>query len=506
MQLLRRPPCADARHWGRSGSEHPAVTAMSWEGALSDVEDILAELRGTACQLGPWPTDEAGRLRALIALRALKNYPAEALQQLAELAACVADAPMAFVAFMDYDTKHVVAGANVAPRTSPRFETLCAYTITHPDEVTIVSDLQVDPRFVHLRHLGAQHNFRFYAGVPVLSPDGYAIGTLCVQDVMPRTLSPRQLNALQNVAKAITPRLALAMQVEKLEAEQAKFRAFMDNGPALAFIKDGGGRYEYVNQRFLDRFDLQSDDVLGKTDAQLWPGEVAEQLQANDRWVLDQGLPVEMTEAGPADDDGNPSWWQSYKFMVPGDHPAVGGVAFDISAMKGMQNRLEQLTRTDALTQLPNRVALHEHLPQAISRSRQSGDPLAVLFMDIDHFKQVNDTYGHEAGDGLLVEFANRLRASLRHTDMVARLAGDEFVVVLEHLTNASQAEQIAQKIVDAMAQPCRIGECEQPISTSIGVAFLPPEDIDALAFIDRADKALYEAKAAGRNCVVVKQ
>lgn len=473
---------------------------------MTDVDEILAELQDTACEIGPWPADEAGRLRALIALRVLKNYPAEALQQLAELAACVADAPKAFLAFMDYDTKHIVAGSEVAPGTLPRFETLCAYTITRPDEVLTVQDLETDPRFPHLRHIGKKLGFRSYAGVPVLSPDGHAIGTLCVLDTVPRVLSPRQLTALRHVARAVTPRLALAMQVEQLEAERAKFRAFMDNGPALAFIKDGGGRYEYVNQRLLERFNLKRDEIIGKTDADLWPGEMADQLQANDRWVLDQGQPVEMTEAGPADEDGNPSWWQSYKFMVPGDHPAVGGVAFDVSAMKGMQSRLEQLARTDALTELPNRVALHEHLPQAIARSRQSGQPMAVLFMDIDHFKQVNDTHGHDAGDSLLVEFANRLRTSLRHTDLVARLAGDEFVVVLEHLTHPRQAEQIAQKILEAMAAPCPVGAGVQPISTSIGVAFLPAEEIDALAFIDRADQALYEAKAAGRNRVVVRQ
>ncbi len=472
---------------------------------MSDVDNILAELRSTACQLGPWPTDEAGRLRALLAMRVLKNYPAEALQQLAELAACVADTPMAFISFMDFDTQHVVAGSNVAPRFAPRFDTLCAYTISQAEAVTVVDDLLTDPRFVHLQHLGADHNFRFYAGVPLMSPDGYAIGTLCVQDTVPRTLSPRQLNALQNVAKAVTPRLVLAMEVDKLEAEQAKFRAFMDNSPTLAFIKDGGGRYEYVNQRLLDRFNLVATDIIGKTDADLWSGEVAEQLQANDRWVLDRGQPLEMTEAGPSDDEGNPTWWQSYKFIVPGDHPAVGGVSFDISAMKTMQSRLELFARTDALTQLPNRVALHEQLPQAIARSRQTGEPLAVMFMDLDHLKQVNDSFGHEAGDSLLVEFANRLRATLRHTDFVARLAGDEFVVVLERLAGSAQAEQIAQKIVDAMAEPWRIGDCVRPISTSIGIAFLPHEDIGVDALISHADEALYEAKAAGRNRVILK-
>lgn len=469
--------------------------------AISDINDILAGFQTTGCQIGPWPTDEAGRLRALQATRVLKNYPAEALQQLTEVAACVADAPMAFISFIDYDTQHVLTGVNVQPRHAARFDTLCAYTISHPDEITIVNDLFADPRFEHLRHLGLLHGFRFYAGVPVLSPDGYAIGTLCVFDAEPRTLSVRQANALRNVARAVTPRLALSMQVDRLEAEQAKFRAFMDNSPALAFIKDAGGRYEYVNQRMLDYFNLSIADIIGKTDAELWPGPFAEQLKANDMWVLTHGEPVEVTEEGPADADGNPSWWQSYKFEVPGDHPAVGGVAFDVSAMKTLQLKFEKLARTDALTQLPNRAALNAALPEAIARSRDTGEELAVLFLDIDHFKEINDKFGHEVGDELLVEFACRLREAVRHTDFVARLAGDEFVVVLEHLTNPGQAGQIAQKILDAMARPSAVGNQLQPISASIGIAMLPDETTDAPALINLADQALYRAKQAGRNC-----
>ncbi len=468
---------------------------------MNAMVDLIAELQRVGSQAGPWPTDESARLRALQATRVLQNYPAEGLQQLAEVAACVAETSMAFVSFIDYDSQHVLTGVNVHTRRDARFDTLCAYAISHPEDVTIVQDLFADPRFEHLRHVGATRNFRFYAGVAVLSPDGYPIGTLCVLDNEPRSLSVRQINALRNVAKAVTPRLALAMQVERLQAEQAKFQAFMNNSPALAFIKDAGGRYEYVNQRMLDHFQLTRDAIIGKTDADLWPGPMAEQLKANDMYVLTHGEPVELTEEGPADANGNPSWWQSYKFEVPGDHPAVGGVAFDVSAMKTLQLRFEKLSRTDVLTQLPNRAALQAELPECITRSRETGEQLAVLFLDIDHFKEINDTFGHGIGDAVLFEFSCRLREAVRHTDFVARLAGDEFVVVLERLTHATQAAQIAQKILEAMAKPTRVGGQLRPISASIGIAMLSDEILDAPALLERADLALYQAKAAGRNC-----
>ncbi len=483
------------------------LTLFRWGANMNTIVDffpIPAEVE--PCALTPWPTDERQRLKALRATRVLQNYPAEALQQLTEVAACVADAPVAMVSFIDYEHSHVLCGVNCAPRTDPRFETLCAHAIAHPEEVTIVQDIFADPRFAHLRHLGLKRNFRFYAGAVILSPDGYPIGTLCVLDIEPRTLSERQIQALRNVAKAVTPRLALAMQIEKLEEERAKFRAFMDNGPMVAFLKDADGHYEYANQRLLDRFGMTGADIIGKKDADLWPGHVADQLRINDEYVMTNGQPVELTEAGPADASGEATWWQSYKFVVPGERDALGGVAIDVSALKGLQTKLERLACTDALTQLPNRLSLMEHLPRAIAGSRQFGEPMAVLFMDIDHFKQVNDSYGHEAGDKVLVEFAARVRETVRHTDIVARLAGDEFVVVLEHLGDAHQAERIARKILCAMERPLCLGSYGHAMSISIGIALLNDSDADATTLLDRADKALYQAKAAGRRQLALLQ
>ncbi len=422
---------------------------------------------------GPWPADEAARLRAFHACRVMQNLPAAAVQQLAEVAACLAGTPMAFVAFVDHDETHVVTGVSCHERSDPRFETLCGHVIARPDLTLVVHDILNDPRFAHIRHIGVSRNFRFYAGVAVLSPDGYPIGTLCVLDTEPRELGERQLEAMRHLARAVTPRIELAMQVEEMREEREKFRAFMDNGPTLAYIKDADGRYEYANQRLLDKFGFKPADILGKTDAELWPSYVAERLRANDRAVLASGQPMELTEPGPVDDGGEPSWWQSAKFVVPGATPMLGGVAIDVSELKGMQARLEQLVRTDPLTQLPNRVALQEYLPVAISNSLRTAEPMALLFVDLDRFKQVNDGFGHEVGDQLLVEFAARARACVRKSDVVARLAGDEFVILLEHLTDPAQAGQIARKLAQGLQAPAIIGGAAHALSASIGVAVL---------------------------------
>ncbi|MBT2326314.1 GGDEF domain-containing protein [Variovorax paradoxus] len=157
----------------------------------------------------------------------------------------------------------------------------------------------------------------------------------------------------------------------------------------------------------------------------------------------------------------------------------------------------------DTLTDLPNRLAFSEYLPTAISRAERTGSALALMFLDIDSFKSINDTLGHAGGDGVLTEFARRLHDSVRSTDMVARLAGDEFVIVLENLSIEDSAALVAGKIVERIREPAfQIDGRLLEVTTSIGVAFRRPTDgpITAPELLAQADAALYDAKAAGRN------
>lgn len=165
-----------------------------------------------------------------------------------------------------------------------------------------------------------------------------------------------------------------------------------------------------------------------------------------------------------------------------------------------IQERLRRQAGTDALTGLPNRLGLESLLAQAIERARQRGLSLCVMFMDLDKFKVVNDSHGHDAGDQLLVEFSLRLKRAVRQTDTVFRLAGDEFVVILEGLNAPVEAEMVAQKILDAMKTPVMLGELAYPASTSIGLAMLPETEISAQALLAQADDALYAVKRSERG------
>jgi diguanylate cyclase (GGDEF)-like protein len=166
---------------------------------------------------------------------------------------------------------------------------------------------------------------------------------------------------------------------------------------------------------------------------------------------------------------------------------------------------LQALLLRDVLTGLPNRRALLEALPEAMSRARRVGRPCALLFLDLDGFKAVNDSHGHEEGDELLRQAGARLAQSVRKTDMVARLAGDEFVVVLEMLTDAAHAEDTARKLLERLHQPFVLRGATVSVGASIGIALHRPDDpVDVDAWMARADQAMYAVKRDGKNGVAL--
>jgi diguanylate cyclase (GGDEF)-like protein/PAS domain S-box-containing protein len=172
----------------------------------------------------------------------------------------------------------------------------------------------------------------------------------------------------------------------------------------------------------------------------------------------------------------------------------------DISDRKRAEEQIEFHAFHDVLTQLPNRKLFMDRLSQALTRSRRYGRLLAVMFVDLDHFKTINDTMGHTAGDELLLEMAQRLRECIRDEDTVARLGGDEFTIILADLRYPEDAANVAQKILESVERPMSIGGAPIEISASIGIALFPSDGHDAESLLRNADSAMYRAKEAGRN------
>ena len=176
------------------------------------------------------------------------------------------------------------------------------------------------------------------------------------------------------------------------------------------------------------------------------------------------------------------------------------GLFSDITELKESQERLEHQAYFDALTGLPNRVLLADRLHQAIAQSNRRGDLLAVCYLDLDDFKPINDRWGHDVGDRLLIEVARRLTQCLRQNDTVSRLGGDEFVILIGELSNLTECEQTLQRISEALTAPFAIAAEPACISASIGVALYPSDGVAPDTLLRHADQAMYAAKQAGRH------
>ena len=177
------------------------------------------------------------------------------------------------------------------------------------------------------------------------------------------------------------------------------------------------------------------------------------------------------------------------------------GLFADISVLKESQQRLEKMAYYDPLTRLPNRALLADRLQLALSKAQREQRILAACYLDLDGFKPINDTWGHAAGDDLLIQVAQRLQSCVRDNDTVARLGGDEFVVLLDDLHTLDEGERALQRILEALSAPFALGAATVTVSASVGAAFFPSDGTDPDTLLRHADQAMYSAKQGGRNC-----
>ena len=186
--------------------------------------------------------------------------------------------------------------------------------------------------------------------------------------------------------------------------------------------------------------------------------------------------------------------------LANGEIRGVFALSMDVTPLKLAELELQRLVLIDSLTGLPNRRYFEKKLVESMVRSRRTHRSMALMFLDIDFFKQINDSLGHGAGDQVLMEFARRISNSVRGSDFAARLAGDEFVIILEDLNNGAEVTLVADKVLQSVRQPMQILGSEIYVTTSMGIAVNDSEDLSSDALIHRADKALYVAKGQGRN------
>jgi diguanylate cyclase (GGDEF)-like protein/PAS domain S-box-containing protein len=289
-----------------------------------------------------------------------------------------------------------------------------------------------------------------------------------------------------------------------LAEERNLLRTLIDNMPDFIFVKDRESRFVINNTEHARALGAPEQELLGKRDFDVFPRELAERYYADEQEVIRSGRALVDREEPVVDQEGNHRWLSTTKVPLRdggGEISGLVGISRDITDRKALEEQLRHRAFHDSLTELPNRALFLDRLGHAMARSSRLREPVAVLFVDLDDFKRINDSLGHELGDRLLVEVARRLSSCVRPGDTVARLFGDEFAVLLEAPTGIEDSRRIAERVQECLRAPFVFDEREMFVGCSIGIVLNDPDQRHQPKEVLRhADLAMYVAKSRGKN------
>jgi diguanylate cyclase (GGDEF)-like protein len=338
-------------------------------------------------------------------------------------------------------------------------------------------------------------------------------------DYLRKPYEPEELiKTVRNVVQKLQLERDNARMLHQLEQSEQWHRLLVNTSPDIIYTLDAEGRFTYLNDSIQGTLGYMPGELIGRDYTTLISSDQAdfalhrfndrrtgERATRNFELLLrrkedllssltertsEQRVVVELSSMGMY----RPS------SLGMGEFLGTYGVARDISARKQAEATIAFQAYHDLLTGLPNRALFKDRLSQAMVHAKRHGQTMATLFLDMDHFKVVNDTLGHLVGDGLLQALAQRLRGCLREGDTLSRIGGDEFMVLLPHIRTRDNAAYIAQKIIAALKQPFNVADNELYASMSIGIAIFPDDGDNIETLIKHADIAMYHAKDHGRN------
>jgi diguanylate cyclase (GGDEF)-like protein/PAS domain S-box-containing protein len=596
------------------------------------------------------PSNELQRLAALQGYDVL-DTPAEAeFDDLTLLASIICGTPIALVSLVDQHRQWFKSSVGLAATETPRSISFCGHAINQPENILEVSNALDDVRFADNPLVLEDPNIRFYAGAPLVTTDGYALGTLCVIDTVPRQLTEKQREALMALGRQVTRLIEKRLMSQLI---QAQYLAYQEQSAALSHqeqyfetmfekstdtalivhrghvvncnqaavklfrydekaqligmslyqlstshqadgvcsqerltdivslaLRHGYHHFEWQMKRMdgasfeadvaltaitingelmlhvalrdiTDKHQLEQALYLAKERAEVTLASIGDAVITTDAagqvtflnqvamsltgWSLDEAVGCEISTIFNISQEDthqqivNPVEvvLRQGKAALPVGHTLLVGrngieytiedsaapifladgsligcvlVFRDVTEKYRMQNAVRWQAAHDALTSLPNRVLLAESFKRAIARAQRQQLLLAVCMIDLDEFKPVNDEYGHDVGDLLLVQVASRLNEIIRGDDTAARLGGDEFALLLSDIADVDELQAIVSRVLKALAKPYLIDGKIITVSASIGSALYPLDDADADTLLRHADQAMYQAKQRGRN------
>jgi len=455
-------------------------------------------------KIAPQPNDEQARLATLKKYDILDTEPDAALDAMVQLASYICQTPFAAISLIDENRQWFKAATGLDATETPRDIAFCAHAILQ-DETMIVPDALLDERFFDNPLVTSYPDIRFYAGVPLPTAQGQHLGTLCVIDRVPRELSSAQLNAIDILAKNIMAHLDLRFSHkqarEHINDLQISSMIF-DSASEAILVTDANNAIVSANPAFTAMTGYTFNEVVGKSPSILSSGRQSKEFY-QDLW---QTLNITGHWDGELwnkrkNGEEYAEWLSINAIYNPDGTKRLHVAIFsDITKKKSADELIWRQANFDHLTQLPNRSLFRDRLEQEIKLAHRLCQSAALFFIDLDHFKKVNDTLGHDVGDKLLVQAADRISQCVREADTVARMGGDEFTVILSQVKNASHTGKVAENIIQKLSQPFIIDGNELNIAASIGISICPQDGGNVQQLLKNADKAMYAAKADGRG------
>ncbi|MFA6920326.1 MAG: diguanylate cyclase [Gallionella sp.] len=587
-------------------------------------------------RVAPLPDNESERLDALRGYDILDTEPEAEFDGMVQLASSICKTPISAISLIDQDRQWFKAIVGLDAKETSRDLAFCAHAILHKD-ILVVPDALEDERFFDNPLVAADPKIRFYAGVPLITTDGYPLGTICVIDRVPRELTPEQLLALKALSNHVITQFELRQSHRKINQYYRALRdtekmlsTLINASPDFICFKDGEGHWLTANQSGIDLFRLDAGNYHGKTDFELaeqthdiyreafrncltsdekaWQShnltrveEVIPLPEGGEKYFDTYKIPLynedgsrhglvvlgrDITERkldeeklrlaatifessseammiSDADNriiNVNPAFTQITGYTqdeVLGKNPSVLGsgrqdrafyrdmwhslqkigywqgevwnrrkggelyaewltinvlfhedgtiarhLAFfsDITEKKRSDELIWNHANFDSLTALPNRRLFRDRLGQEIKKAARAKLSMALMFIDLDRFKEINDRLGHDAGDALLVEAARRISGCVRESDTVARLGGDEFTVILSRIIDKSHVDKVVGEMILKLSEPYSLCGLAVESSASIGITLCPEDGGDLEQLLKNADQAMYQAKSEGRN------